>query len=478
MASVITAPTYDPTSTAQALAQKSTAAAQQRIDNQTKAATATSKALSTLSSAISSFQTSLNTLAGVGKSVLSASATLSDTTMGSASAKANAAAGTYNVYVKQLATAGQVSYNGLTDGNDAGGTLKVKLSNEGDTSVPAISFDVDLSLANANTDGDTTLSIREVAAAINRAPANAGQVSAGVVTIDGTPRLVLTSKNTGAANTISLDASGVTDTDLQTGLGNRTMVTQAQDAIVYLGGKPDPDPVTGVVGTKIQQSSNTFTNIDGVTMTFTRAQSASENPFTLKVGSDSSGTVANVQSFVNAYNTLKAAIDKLVDPGDPATSVAAGVFAHDAGIKALQSAMVTMLRPSSGDSLASYGITANRDGSLALDSARLTKQLEASPTGLDALIGSSSATAPKGVAGSLNTYLNQWSNSTAGQIKTRTDANTKLQSDTTKRQTDLDAKYDSAYARYLKQFTDLQTLQSKMTSNVSLFDALFGSDKS
>lgn len=469
MTSAITAPTYDPTTTATALAQKYTASAQERITNGTTQATATTKALSTLSSAISAFQSSLASLAGLGKSVLSQSATLSDTTVGSASAKASASAGTYSLFVQQIATAGQVSYNGLSDGAATGGTLKVKLSDESNASATPVSFDVDLSAASADTDGDGKLSIRELASAINRSSGNTGLVSAGVVTIGSETRLVLTSQNTGVANTISLDPSGVGDATLQSGLGNRTMVTAAQDAVVLLGGKS---------GTPIQQSSNTFTNIDGVSMIFTRAQAASENPFTLTVASNSSGTVSNMQSFVDAYNKLKSAIDTLVDPGDTTANKAAGAFANDSGVKALQSRLVSMLRPSSGLSLASYGITANRDGTLALDSTRLTKQLAASPTGLSGLIGSASTSAPSGLAGSMNTYLNLWSNSTSGQIKQRTDANTKAQTDLTKRQSDLDTQYNSAYARYLKQFTDLQTLQSTMNSNVTMFDALFGSDKS
>jgi flagellar hook-associated protein 2 len=82
------------------------------------------------------------------------------------------------------------------------------------------------------------------------------------------------------------------------------------------------------------------------------------------------------------------------------------------------------------------------------------------------------------VLGGLNKYLNLWSDSATGQIKQRTSANTKLQSDLSKRQTDVNDKYDAAYQRYLKQFTALQTLQATMNSNVSIFDAVFGSDKS
>jgi flagellar hook-associated protein 2 len=158
-----------------------------------------------------------------------------------------------------------------------------------------------------------------------------------------------------------------------------------------------------------------------------------------------------------------------------------GTFAHDAGVKALQSSLVSILRtPNGTPPLATYGIIANRDGTLSLDKARLSTQLALDPNGLKQAIGSATANTAtsSGAAGSLNTYLNQWSNSTNGQIKARTEANTKLQSTLTKRQNDLDESYNSAYARYLKQFTDLQTLQSTMNSNVSMFDALFGNDKS
>lgn len=470
MSSVITAPTYDPTSTATALAQKTTTDAQAQLTSQTNAANATATALTQLGSAISTFQTSLSTLAGLGHSILAQSATVSDTTVASATAKSTAADGTYSLFVQQLATVGQVSYNSLSDGATPGGTLTVNLANES-TSTSTASFNVDLSSA-ADSDGDGKLSIREVAAAINKASGNTGLVSAGVVTIGTDVRLVLTSKNTGVANTISLDASGVTDTTLQTGLSatNRSIVTAAQDATVLLGGK---------TGTPITQSSNTFTNIDGVSFTISRAQSSTENPITLTVANDPGKTTANVQAFIDAYNKLKSTVDGMLDPGDPTSNKAAGAFANDSGVQALQSRLVSLLRPTAGGlSLASYGITATRDGTLQLDSGRLASQLASNPDGLDQLMGSAAASNSTGVLGGLNTYLNQWSDSATGQIQQRRSANTKLQSDLSKRQDDLNTRYDAAYQRYLKQFTDLQTLQAQMNSNVSIFNAIFGTGSS
>jgi flagellar hook-associated protein 2 len=483
--SSISAPAYDPTSTATALAQKSTASAQQILTGQTSTAAATAKALSSLSSAISAFQTSLSSLTGIGKSMLAQSATLSDSAIGTTTAQSSAAAGSYKLFVKQIATAGQAAYD-LGANAPLGGQLTVSLAppvtvtppatppaTPTPVSPPPAKFTVKLDAA-ADTDKDGKLSAREIAAAINSEPTNAGQVSAGVVTLNGIPQLVLTSKNTGVANNVWLDPSAVADPGLASSLGldKRIVNAQAQDAIVLFGA------TSSTTGTAVTQASNTFTNSDGVSLNVTRAQASSDSPLTLTVAGNDSGTTANVQAFVDAYNKLKTAIDALTNAGDPAAGTAAGTFAHDAGIKTLQSRLVSLVRPAGSISLASYGIIAARDGTLTLDSARLNKQLSVNPTGLDTLIGSASSSKPSGVAGSLNTYLNVWSSSVNGQIKQRTDATTKLQSTLTQRQSELDAQYDAFYGRYLKQFTELQALQSTMNSNVSMFDALFSNDKS
>jgi len=457
--STITAPTYDPTTTAQALAQKQNAAAQSALTSQTAAATATATALAKLGASITSFQSSLSTLTGTGKTVLSQSATLSDTAYGSATASGRAVAGTYDFFVEKLATAGQATYSGLTDSTGNSGLLRVQLGTGGS------GFDVDLGAA---TGSDATLSVRELAAAINNAGGNVGKVSASVVTFGTNTQLVLSATQSGAASAVSLKLDGVNG-PLKSALGANVSATVPQDAVVWVGGQS---------GTRVQQASNTFSNVDGLAVTFTKAQASGDANLTVAVKTDNSGTAANVKSFVDAYNTLKKTLDGMVAAANADTGAAAGAFASDAGVLALQARLVGLLRPAGGAlTLASFGITAQRDGTLALDSARLTKQLAVSPDGLDRLLGSTSPSNAGGVAKALDTYLDQWSGSN-GQIKQRTDANSKQKTDLTKRQETLDTQYDAAYARYLKQFTDLQTLQATMSSNVSLFDALFSSDKS
>lgn len=446
---------YDPASTAAALADKYIFGQQQVLTDRSDRANATEKGLSSLRSALSTFQSALLSLTGSNKTMSAQSALFSDTTVGSASASATAAAGVYSFVVDRLATAGQVSYSNLTADSNVSGILKV--------TVGTTTFDVDL--ATANTDGaGTPLTPREIAAAINAASGNSALVTASVIaTSADKSELVLTARNTGAGSAVSLNAVGLTNSSL-TGKTANPLVA-AQDARIYIG---------STSGTPITQSTNTFSVIDGVTMTFTKP---SASPVTLTVGADSSKTSANVQAFIDAYNALKSAVDGLASPGDPSKGLAAGAFAGDSGVGALRSQLVSLLRPIGADSLAAYGIIANRQGTLSLDSARLTKALAANPTGLDTLIGSTAGTTPTGLAGKLDTYLKSWTSSTNGQIQSRQEAVSKLQVELTTRQEMLDKQYDAAYQRYLIQFTQLQALQSQMSNNSSMFDAIFSNDK-
>lgn len=451
MASIGTS--YDPASTAQALADKFVGGRQSLLTNQSKAAAATEKALSTLSSAMSSFQSKLLAITGAGKAMAASTAVFSDTTLATATAGENAAAGTYSFFVEQVASANKIAYSGLS-GFAGGGSL--------DIDVGGTSFNVDLTTK-------PTWTVRELAAAINGATGNT-TVSAAVVTTGATAELVLTAKATGASSTITLTPNGV-DAGLDAVLaGAPAQLAPAQDAILHVGAEG---------GTAITQSSNTFEIIDGVTINVSRAQLTGSTPVSLTVASDPAGTVANVQAFVDAYNELTKSVTALTRPGNAAEGVEAGALAGDSGIRAVRDRLVSMLRATSGGlTLANYGIAAQRDGTLAINSARLHKTMAANPSGLDTLIGSSASSTPSGIASTVDTYLKEWTNSTSGQLKTRKEAVSRLQTTLVTSQSLLDKQYDSAYARYLDQFTRLQSMQSKMSYNTSLFDSLFGDSKS
>ena len=463
MATAITAPTYDPIPTANDLADKFIAARQQILNNQTKSAAATEKGLADLNSALSAFQTSLAALTGLNKTMYAQSAVFSNTALGSATASSTAAPGTYAFFVKQLAAVSQVSYTGLTDNAGVGGKLTV---NMGGTAA----FEVNMTAADA--DGNGTLTTRELAAAINAATGNDGKLTASVINTGGTAELVLTSKETGANTAITLNTSLVTGGSSLAAANadpaRRRVNSVAQDAEIRVGSEN---------GTPIVQASNTFTAIDGVKMTFTKVQASGEQPFTLAIGQDDKATTDNVKAFIEAFNKLRNVLKTLTKPGDKANNIAGGAFANDGGVRALNDRLTALLRPGGAESLASYGIVATRSDTLELDEDRLLAQLARDPTGLDAVIGSTAASSPGGVAGGLDKYLKTWNNTVNGQIKLRREQTTTLQTRLADRQATLDLQHKAAYDRYLKQFTQLQAMQGQMNHNVSLFDALFGNDK-
>jgi flagellar hook-associated protein 2 len=453
---------YDPATTAAALAESFMSGRQDALTTQTKRNAATSSALTTLKAALKTYQASLAALS-TQKSMISQAATFSATGYGTASATSTASAGTYSFFVDTIATGSQVSFGGLTDTPASGGTLVVNLGG-GD------SFNVDLGTADKDSDG--TLTPKELAAAINAEPLNASRVSASILTVNGQTQMVLTSRVTGATSQITLASDGLDPIDpaLDAMLAaNVTDMVLGQDAVVYLGNK--------ATGTMMTQASNTFNVIDQVTMTFTKAQDAADAPLTLTVGTDSSATTANVQGFVDAYNKLKSVLDGITSVGDPKKGVPAAVLANDGPLSVLRMRMLDILRtsvPGVTQTLAGYGITSGRDGLLTLNAGKLASGLALSPTGLDALIGTTGVSTS--MAGKLDKVMSSWSHSITGQLTTRQAVATKMQMTLEKRQTQLDDQFNSAYKRYLAQFTQLQTLQSQMDSNVNMFDAMFSSN--
>jgi flagellar hook-associated protein 2 len=470
---VISSPTYDPTTTATNLANAYVAPTKAILDNQTTQAAAVGTGLTALGSALSAFQSTLQGLASSSASVTATKATFSNGAIASATAKSSATAGSYSFYVEQVAAAGQTSY-AITSGVSAGGSMAIALQQ-------GAPINVDLSAADSDHDGK--LSAKELAAAINASADNKSRVVASTMTVNNVQQLVLTSALTGQDNAVAaVTTAGGADSQLTTDLGAATTLTAAKNAIVWAGGKS---------GTKIEQASNTFNVIDDVAFTVTQAQGASDAAITLTVAPDNSSTAGNVQKFVDAYNTLLAAINKLTAAGDhtvvessdangtPTATAEDAAFHNDAGVTNLRDRLASILRAvTGGQSLISYGITATKDGSLTLDSTRLNKAIAANPSGLDKLFGRAGIGVDSGVLGAMNKLTTSWTTAAGGFLTQRTTQNDKLQSDLIDRQATLKDQFTNAYKRYLAQFTALQQLQSSMTSTSNMFTAMFSSDSS
>lgn len=460
--------TYDPVSTAKALAESYVYARQARLSSNQASTQAKSTALNSLKTALTTFTSALTSLSGKG-GVVKQSATVSKESAASVTAGSSASAGNYQFEVKQLATAQQSLFDvadlGLSDGvvqPDGSVTYppqpKVVLS-LGDGGF----FSVDL--ANADQDGDGKLSVAEVARAINSA--SAGKLSAAVMTVNGQPQLMLNAGKTGAEGAFKLHKlpAGTDPADVPAliagaaGLAATQTLSAAQDAKIMVG---------GASGVEVIQSSNTYTGIAGLSIEFKELGAVG-----VTVAKDDSATQANMQGFVDAFNVLMKSLDKQMQADGKS---AAGALAGDAGVKSLRNQLNGLLRTSiGGETLTSFGISAQRDGTISLDATRFAKKVAANPQVLDELLGQANTLEYKrtGVIGKLQTLIASWTSTSGGLLQGRQDGLQKLQAQYDKDQAAIERAYNQAYQRYLLQFSNLTGLEDRMNSTGNMLNALF-----
>lgn len=331
----------------------------------------------TVKGALSTFQSAVEALNDPTK-FQATTANVADTTVAAASASGTAGPGNYSLSVAQLAQAQKVYSAGLPTSNTTvgTGTLTFQFGTfDGTTFTPGSQG------AKTVTIGANQSSLASIRDAINAA--NVG-VTATIVN-DGSAsgnRLVLTGANGGAANAFKVsvsdgdgnntDASGLSqlayDPAATAGSGkNLSQAIAAQDAKFT------------VDGIAFSKTSNSVTDaIPGVTLNLsgTTANGAST---TISVSRDTTTVSKNVQSFVDAYNTLRTAITS-VDSYDAGTQTAGPLFG-DTGLQLLQQQISNVIGGTIGTSsanltnLSQIGIAFQKDGTLALDSTKLSAAL-------------------------------------------------------------------------------------------------------
>src|SRR6202789_2740406 len=255
---------------------------QNSLNTQVSAFGTFSSALSTLQSTLSTLE-SPDTLAGF-------DATVSDTSIASASTSSGAAAGQYQLEVQNLATSATLTSQPVPSSTSVVGTGTLSIS------VGGASTSIDI------TSADDTLS--GIANAINSAANNPG-VTASIISTTSGARLVLAGTATGADNSIT-----VTETDGGNGLsslvydpaGGVTNLTQTQAA---------QDANYSINGFGATSSSNVVSNaISGVTLNLQQA-SAANTPTTLTVSPDNSAAQTSIGTFVTALNGVLSSIQSL-----------------------------------------------------------------------------------------------------------------------------------------------------------------------
>jgi flagellar hook-associated protein 2 len=409
----------------------------------------TISALANLKGAMGAFNDSLASLKTV--DVFSARAvTASAPEFFTASATNAAVAGSYDIQIGNLASAHQLASDPFASGASqvvGTGTLSVSVGTK------TFSVAVD----------DNHQTLAQIRDAINQATDNKDIVRATIVNASDGAHLVLSAQAAGSANRIVVAQSGGNGglSSLEYNAGLTTNYTQNHDAL---------DAVVYVAGFEHHSTTNTFENaVDGVTITLLKDDAGTEDDgvatHTLTVAKDTSGAIARIKKFADAYSDLAQQIASLRSY-DPETKKA-GPLLGDAMLRGIESELRNKLTSAvsglAGDyqSLASVGITTQKDGSLKVDSAKLDKALAADFDGVAQLFGSTNGVATR-LAGSLDAAL-----ATDAQINTRTKTLNAKSVSLQKEQAALETRMAEVAKRYNAQFNALDSLLSNLSSQSS-----------
>lgn len=241
---------------------------------------------------------------------------------------------------------------------------------------------VTLQVAGRTTEVQTSGTLDDVVAAVNRADAgitatkvSAGKDAGGVQQY----RLQFTAKEPGAENGFSVlrgtadEAAAGTATDLFTEPGAATVRTGQDAELVLWGGSSAEQVVTS--------SSNTFAELlPGVSVT---AAKVSADPVSITVGADTEGTTKMAKELMDSLQSVLTfvAANTKVTPGATASAApTSGRFTGDSAVRGIaQSVLSAATAPVDGRSTAELGINLTRSGAVEFDEKKFAAALAANP---------------------------------------------------------------------------------------------------
>ncbi|MDP5240684.1 flagellar filament capping protein FliD [Uliginosibacterium sp. 31-16] len=408
-----------------------------------------------IKSALSSLQVAAQAL-DTRSEFVSYSSSIADSTVASASVSSSAIAGSYSIEVSQLAASQKIKSAGYTSTSTAitSDTLPKTLTLEIGSTAAGV-FTADSNKTKTITIDSSNNTLTGLRDAIN---ASKSGVSASLINDGGSSpyRLVLTSDNTGTANTFKL--SGLSDFSYNpataTGSGLST-VSNAADAKLT------------VDGIAITKSSNVVTDaIQGVTLNLSKTNVGSATKLT--VTTDTSAIQTKVAAFVSAYNAVASVIK--VQTSYNADTKVAGTLNGDASVRSIQSqlksTLTSMVGNGSTNRLAQIGIAFQKDGSLALDSTKFQAALADTTKDVAGLFAKDTITGVTGIASQIATKVASMLG-TDGVVTTRTAGINSTIKNIDKRIDTLNDRLVSIEKRYRAQFTALDSTVSSMNSTSS-----------
>ncbi len=410
-------------------------------------------AFGNLKSTLSALQDSLTSLATVGAG---RTATSSRAEILSATANDSADVGDYSIQVSQLASAQSLASKAYSSSSDVvgTGTLTIRFGTtdydpEKDRyngfepnpdKIPQV-----LSIDSEN---QTLEGVRD---AINEADIG---INAAIVN-DGTGyRLLLSSKETGVANSLQIsvtddNGSGLTDLAFDGTATNLEQTVAAQDAQLVINGLAVSSP-----------SNSVSEAIEGVTLNLTDVSNG--DTVNLSVDLDESAVTNALEGFIGAYNDLVGLIQSLTnyDPETREASVLAGDSTVRTIASQLRNGLLTQIEGASDvyRYLVDVGVSTDSTGKLSLDSTKFNAAVTQNFAGIVDLVNGFSEEMEQTVSG----YLNS-----GGFLEARTQGIQARIDDIDNQRVTLERRFEALQARYVKQFTALDTLlgQLQNTSN-------------
>jgi flagellar hook-associated protein 2 len=360
--------------------------------------------------ALASFQAALKDL-GSDSKFQALSATSSDTQVLTASASGKAIPASYQIEVQQLAQQQKLASAGYatTDEVIGSGTLSIQFGTY-DSGLNTFTANADKATKSISIDpaNNTLAGIRD---AINAA--NAG-VTATIVN-DGSAagnRLVLTSTDSGAANSLKIS---VADDD-GNGLDASGLSALAYDPTAVAGSGKNLgqkaaalDALLEIDGIAVKQSTNTVKNaIDGVTLNL--AQTNVGKKLTLAISRDTKAITSAVEAFVKSYNSANGTLKNLT--AFNGVGAQNGALLGDSTARTIQVQMRGLLNTSvetggALTTLSQIGVSFGSDGTLALDSAKLSSAINSNFDGIAALFAKAGKTSDSLVSYSTSTNKTQ-----------------------------------------------------------------------
>ena len=334
------------------------AAERQPIDAlNTKIAGTTTKltTFGVLKSALSTLQSAVETLADPRK--LSAlSATSSEATKVTASTSVSASAGSYAVNVSTLASAQKSFSNAFSTGATFGqGSLEFSV-NGTPQSIPL--------------NDQTSYTLQDIRAKINAA--NIG-VTASVISGSAGDRLVFSGSTTGAASAFTLTVTSGTATAPAADLSALAGFDETTPGLARATAQDASLTIDGVL---VTSASNTITDaVNGVTLKLLDTGAS-----TISIQGDSATINEAVSAFVGAYNALNSII-KQNSTYDAATKTAkplngeSTVRSIQGALNSSRTTVPAALAGATFQTLSELGISVQQDGSLSVDSAKLTSAI-------------------------------------------------------------------------------------------------------